>query len=245
MAQEEKKEEEKSEGEILNWEESKTYSSEEVEAIKKEMQSNSEKGVQKILWEKKAFEKAMSSLDIISEDNTKLIDLFEEDEKAGQIILDKYYNWQSIEDFKESIQYKVDLTDPKQIDKLVEKRFAKKEALKKAEENKLATDKLNIEVQDKKEQFIKEFDLSWEELKEFEVEFEDRMTLKSFSSKSITKHLTGALRDIKPEWLSNAEINEKLAKTTWAWSSWNVPWKRATNWDKLRSEIQDFLKNNN
>ena len=228
---EEGKEDIKSEAENLNWwKEVKTYSLEEVETIKKEMQSNSEKGVQKILNEQKAYKKAMSSLWDISEDQNKLIDLFSENEEAGQIILDTYYNWQSIEDFKESIDYKVDKNSPEQIRKQITKELLDIK-------NKEISDNLNIEVNTKKDKFIKDLKLSWDELKEFNDEFEDRRGLKSFSIKNLDKHLSSAYRETKPEWISKAELNEKLAK-----SISNTSWKGASKSKTIKQTNSDFNK---
>jgi len=57
----------------------------------------------------------------VSENPEKLVDLYEEKPEVAQIILDKYYNSQSIEDFKEGIEYKADYTDPVQIQKQIDK----------------------------------------------------------------------------------------------------------------------------
>ena len=240
MTEEEKQEEIISEEwtqeeENLNWWEKKTYSLEEVEAIKKEMQSNSEKGVQKIIWEKRAYEKAMSSLDEIAEDQTKLIDLFSEDEKAGKIILDKYYNWQSIEEFKNSIDYEVDVTDPKVMEQLIEDKVKAREL----EKDKARTEK---QINDEKEKFIKDYDMSWEELKKFEEEFEDRKNLKSFSLKTIKTQLEKAYRDWNPneETLAKIKQNQAIAETLGS-AGWKGTWKSKSWKAKIKESIEEEL----
>jgi len=237
MTEEEKKEiETKSEEEILNWEKPKTFTLEEVETIKKEMQSNSEKGVQKILNEKKAFEKAMSSLWDISDDPTKLIELFSENEEAGKIILDKYYDWLSIEDFKASIDYKVDVNDPKVIEKLIEDKVNARET----EKSKAKTEK---EIDDKKEQFIKDLKMSDDELKNFEEMFEDRKNLKSFSLKTIDKQLSRAYTEANWENSKLKEV-EAIAKSLWT-TGWKSTWKinsKDTEKEKIIADTQAFMK---
>jgi hypothetical protein len=88
------------EGEALNVtaeaETKTTFTLEEVEAIKKEMQSNSEKGVQKVIAEKKEVERIATvlpkAIGKVAEDNAYLVELSESDPKLAKIILDEYYD---------------------------------------------------------------------------------------------------------------------------------------------------------
>lgn len=221
MAEDEKK---VSEDANLNWDEVKTtYSAEEV----KEMQSNSEKGVQKLITEKKANERAMKSINKIVEDKGYLIELYETDEEAAKIILTDIYDGQSIEDFKTAIEFKEDMSDPKVIERLVEKK-----AKEHASISKIANSKL---------EFIEKFKLEWDELKEFEEAFEERMELKSFSANNVDNHLEKALREISDDKLSDRLKSQKeIAKTmaTWEWATgWTV--KKDNS---IQKQSNDFLK---
>jgi len=71
--------------------EAKVYTAEEVEAIKKKMQSDSEKGVQKLLKQTKAYEHVLEVVGKVSEDQKYLVEEWEKDPEVAQIILDKYY----------------------------------------------------------------------------------------------------------------------------------------------------------
>ena len=82
--------EEESEDDIQE-DEPKTYTQEEVEAMRKKLQSDSEKGVQKVINERKLFEKAYKELPKIASDDTRLVELYEEDpELANQILRDHF-----------------------------------------------------------------------------------------------------------------------------------------------------------
>jgi len=229
LNQEKSEEETKADAKVETTE-TKTFTLEEVEAIKKDMQSNSEKWVQKLVKWQKAYKLAMSNLSNISENPEELVELYSENEEAAQIILDTYYDWQDINAFKESIEYKVDYSDPKVIDALVEKKLAKK----------VSSDLIT----NTKSKFIKDLDIKWEELEKFEAEFTDRQGLKSFNPDTISKHLEAAYRDIS--W--NEEQLKKLQK-------WEIVWKAMTKsegkWGNsnketknasLKKDISDFMK---
>lgn len=166
-----------------------TFTADEVAEIKKQMQSDSEKWVQKVIWEKKAYQQAMQNLSDISDDNSKLLDLYEENPAAAKIILDTYFDGQDIETFKESIWYKVDYTDPKTIEKLVEE---KAKALKESEKKEMETQLIEKE----KNAFINKLKMWKEESEKFNEAFEERMELRSFKVSDLTKHLEKAYKEI-------------------------------------------------
>lgn len=220
-------------------EDQKVFTAEEVAEMKKQMQSDSEKGVQKVILEKKAYEKAMQELSSISDDPKQLVELYEENPNAAKIILDTYYEGQDIDSFKDSIWYKTDYTDPKKIEKLVEEKAkALKEAEKKEQETQL--------VQTEKDAFIKKLKMSDEEKKSFEEAFEERKELKSFKASDTQKHLEKAYREIANEEqikeLKKQEIiANSMATTGWKW------WKEAktqkqNNLDKNSDYNKNFLK---
>ena len=210
-----------------------TYTAEEVETIRKQMQSDSEKGVQKIIWEKKAYERAMQELSNISEDPTKLVELYEENPKAAQVILDTYYDGQDIDSFKDSISYKEDYTDPKKIEKLVEEKARI-----------LAEQK---QIQDDKNAFIKKLKMTDEEIKSFEEAFEERKQLKSFKVSDLQKHLEKAYREVNDNTDALKEIKkqEAIANTmaTWEGKGWKeATSKKQNNLQKNSEYNKNFLK---
>ena len=217
------------EGETLNQEEKTTYTADEV----KKMQSDSEKWVQKLIWQNKIFERVLDEVWKVAENKDHLVDLYDESPEVASIILDKYYDWKSIDDFKSSIGYKEDYTNPKMLEKLAEK---KARAL-------LEADK----IAQAKTDFIKKFDITGEELKNFEEAFSERTELRSFRSAEVVKHLEKAFTEISddPQTLINIKnqkaIAENMAIWTWKSWSWNIS-KKMSQRESIQSEVSWFLK---
>ena len=209
-------------------EQPKTFTLEEVEEMKKKMQSDSEKGVQKLISEKKDYDTALSELSKIAEDKTYLVDLFMSNEKVAKIILEKFYEWITIDQFKESIGYEEDLTNPR-----VRERLINLEAQKRVNQKTIA---------DKKAAFIEKLKMSEDEQKDFEDAFAERMQLRTFNINDIDIHLEKAYREIiNEDSLKQIKTQETIGKTmaTWEWKSWGSDTKK----DTLNSEISDFLGN--
>lgn len=208
-----------------------TYTAEEVETMKKELQSNTEKGVQKLIKEKKeaeeTYQNVLSEISQIAEDKTRLVDLFDENPKVAKIILDKYYDWQSISEYKTNIWYEEDYTDPKKIQKQIE------EQAKKLSEQK--------EIEREKKSFIDKLQMSKEEVEKFEEAFEERKELRSFKIEDLEKHLTKAYREISDntESVKTMKSQETIAKNmaTWEWKGWND-----TSGRKPNVAIQNLLR---
>ena len=72
--------------------ETKVYTQEEVDAITKKMQSDSEKGVQKLISKQKAYESVLEAVGKVSENQAYLVECYESNPEVAQIILEKYYN---------------------------------------------------------------------------------------------------------------------------------------------------------
>jgi hypothetical protein len=94
--------------ELLNSEDLVGLSAEELQAKIDEantkfadLKSNSDRGVQKVIEEKKLSEKALKAIADINGDNAKLVELYETDEKLGKYLLQNVFNGASIEDFRE------------------------------------------------------------------------------------------------------------------------------------------------
>lgn len=178
----------------------RVYTEEEVEAIRKKMQSDSEKGVQKLISKQKAYESVLDVIGKVSEDQKYLVECYETNPEVAQIILTKYYGGQSIEDFKRSIGYEIDYNDPETRKKHIE-----------LEVQRLAEKKL---VEKSKEDFIAKLSMTPQELKEFEEAFAERQQLKSFKAADVEKHLEKAYREISDntEVLKTLKSQETIAK---------------------------------
>ena len=136
-----------------------SYSLEEVEEMKKSFFDKDE-WVQTLLKKSKLSEEALNQVWKVADNKEHLIDLYEDNPDVAKIILDKYYEWQSIEEFKTSIKYKVDATDPKVIARMVEKQAKQ-----------LAETKL---ISEKKAEFITKLKMTDEEAKDFNESFDER-----------------------------------------------------------------------
>lgn len=210
--------------------EAKLYTEEEVEAIKKKMESDSEKWVQPILKKNKAYEWVLDAIGKVAEDKNYLIECYETNPETAQIILDKYYGGQTIDEFKKSIGYEIDYNDPavreKQIELDVQKRL----------DSKL--------IEKSKSDFIEKLKMTPEEKKDFEEAFEERRQLKSFSTNDIEKHLEKAYREIS-DWenLKALKAQEAIAKSM-ATGEWKGGGGETQKKSGLQNEISDFLKAN-
>ena len=215
--------------EDLNKEPQKVFTLEEVEAMKLEMQRNSDKWVQKIISEKKVYEKAFDEMSKIADDSERLVELYEEDPTTADIILKKYFWDESIEEYKERIWYTENYADPKVLNAKI-----KKEAEKLTQNNLVEKEKQN---------FIDKLKMTDEEKEKFEEAFGDLKQLKSFNTKDLTKQFEKAYRlsTDNEEALSKLKNQETIAKVmgTWEWKGtvWQQPKK-----NNLDSQIEAFKK---
>lgn len=206
----------------------KTYTQEEVEEMRKKLQSDSEKWVQKVINERKLFERAYKELPKISQDDARLVEIYEEDPELARKILEDHFDGQSIEEYKESIDYKEDYSDP-----------AKMEAKIKREAEKLARNK---EMETEKKAFIEKLKMSDEEKEAFESELTDLLSLKKYQTQDITKVMERAYRlsadDEQVKKLKNAEVIARTQSSTkWGSAKWEG------NKDaQVKKEIADFKK---
>lgn len=160
--------------------------------MKTKMQSDSDRGVQKLFEQQKNLEAVIDAVAKISDDPKYLIVLSETKPEVAKMILDKYYNGQRLEEYAEDMGIEIDLNDPE----IIKKRIA-------SEAERIANQR---EVSKEKESFIKEFEMTDEEKEQFEAAFSERMQLKSFSTKDLRKHLEKAFREID----SDSEGRKKL-----------------------------------
>lgn len=215
------------EGDNLNSDKT-SYTPEEVEAITKKLQSDSEKWVQKLISEKKTFENVIDEVWKIADDKSRLVDLYEDNEEVANIILDKYYNWMSLSEYKDEIWYKIDENDPKIIEKRIESKIRHE---------------LNGEkIVKAKQEFIEKLKMSDDEKQKFEEAFQERTELRSFKTGDVSKHLEKAYIEISDDINTIKELKskEKIAKTMATWQGW-YSWEKSDNSKALKNEISGFL----
>ena len=143
----------------------------------------------------------LSAVAKVSKDSKNLVDIFETDPKTARIILDEYYDGMGIEDFKTSIGYKEDLSDPK-----VAERRIYMEAQKRLD---------RMLVDKEKQAFIERLKMTTEEKTLFEEALAERMELKTFKAEDIDKHLEKAYREISDntEILKTIKSQETIARS--------------------------------
>ena len=214
--------------------EPKTYTEEEVEEMRKKLQSDSEKWVQKVIGERKRFEKAYKELPKIANDDTRLVELYEEDPELANQILADHFDWQSIQDYKDSIDYKEDYSDPEKMKAKIEREAAKLVSKKEAETR-------AKEVEKSKDAFIKKLQMEWEELENFESELTELLQLKKYQTWDVTKVMEKAYKlsanDEEIKKLKNQEVIAKSMTST-KWGSTN----KGKETEKSKNPFDDFFK---
>jgi hypothetical protein len=165
--------------------------------------------------------------------NAALVDIYNENPKVAKEILARYYDGKSIEEFKESIGYREDLSDPKTFERRLE--IEKQKAVD------------AIKVEQAKEAFIKELSLSPEEVEALEEAFQERKQLKTFSADSVRSHLEKAYRLIDKTDTRSLKRNEAAGKamaTSEGRGGDGSP-KRNTDLSRIQDEADKFLKKHN
>lgn len=183
--------------------EKKVYTAEEVEAIRKEMQANGDRWVQKLLDEQRQKEQfketVIDEIALISADPQRMIELSVENLQVAEFILKKYFWGKSIEEYAKSYNLKPEDT-PK-----VQELNVKKEA------ERLYNERV---ISEKTEEFVKELKMSDEERADFEKAFAERRELKSFSVENLRTHLEKAYREVSPVNNPDLKNTETLARAT-------------------------------
>ena len=159
-----------------------TFTAEQVEAAKQEAlnkyKSDQEKGIQKIIEEKKFTEKVLDAVWLVAQDPENLLSIADESPEVADEILRKYYGWKTIDEYKESIWFE-------ESPEVMNEKLIEKKAKSIVEQEK---------IKDTKKAFIEKTWLTGEELEAFESEFGERLQLKSFSVDSLDDHLTKAYK---------------------------------------------------
>lgn len=137
----------------------------------KALESNTEKGAQSLLWEKKKMEKAIETFKNVNADPEKLEALLNEDKELWQFILDKFYDGQSIDNIKNKKW--------PNIDEIVEQKLNQKEV-------------------DKKLSSVKD-QLPDDLLEKFNTEFEELTEGKKLTADNVQKYIKNALSNVSDD----------------------------------------------
>lgn len=196
------------------------------EAVKAR-ESEMEQGVQKLSSKAKMQEKILENVWKVAKDGTKLISLYDEDESVANEMLKLYYDGMSIDEYKESIGYKVsheEMTDEK----------IEKKAKSIYESNK---------IKEKKAEFIEKLGLEGDALESFEKEFGERASMKSFSADTVTDHLTKAYKlstDFSQDKLDVIKAKKVAAGASWQ-GGWGVTKKADAEKAAAAKEVEAFM----
>lgn len=203
---------------VDNW----VYTEEEVEDIRRKIRGDSEKGVQKLIWEKKLLEEALEELANIAFESERLVELADEKPSLAKIILEKYFK-ETLEEYKERINYSEKISNPNYIKTKIEKEAVKKAEAKIYEiELKKFKERLKIQEDENKrfERVLREFKIDINHLDEI---FEKAYLIS---------------REENIETLEQEEKIWKLMSTTTGKSIWKN-FKEKSNTQK---EVEEFLK---
>jgi len=180
----------------------------------KDLKSNSDRWVQKVLEEKKLAERSLKAISEIDWKNDKFVELYEEDPKLWNYLLENVFEGASIDDFREwgewaKTQPKINTKDD------FEKYYQQKQVEEKIEK---ISSKLTAEAKEK-----------------FTEEFNDISNGKELNTKNVDKYIKIALRESQPD-LRNEENMAKLYAIGWSKS------KSVDNSKKWDSATSDFLQ---
>lgn len=179
----------------------------------KELESNTERWAQSLLWEKKKLEKAMSILRDAWSDNESIDAnmvkiIMENDPETWQFIIDKFFDGKPLEEITKN---------KKSIDDIVDQRLNQKEVEK----------KLSSVREQLPEDLIEKFD----------EEFKDLTEGKKLSSENVQKYIKNALSNISEDGDLVNTIRATAVGNGWSPKTW-----RPTNEDRASKSVNSHLK---
>ena len=214
----------------MEGQEKNTFTAEELETAKQEAlnkyKSDQEKWIQKIIEEKKFAEKVLDAVGLVAQDQNNLVELYDESPDVAEEILNKYYGWQSIDEYKESIGFQE--SEIVLNEKMIER---KAKSIVEAEK-----------IKDTKKAFIEKTGLKGEELEAFESEFEERMQLKSFSINNLDDNLTKAYKlatGYSEEQIKDIQKSKMVASVS---SVSGTSKQKDSETSRIHKEVNDLLE---
>lgn len=149
----------------------------------KTLKSNTERGAQQILEEKKLAEKSLKAIADINGDNEKLVELYDNDPKLGEYLLKTVFNGSSIDEFREGGKQAKPTTED------FDTKYQKKRLEERIEE---VSSKLSPELKEK-----------------FDTEFKELTEGKKLTKESQEKYIKIALKEVSPDY-TKEELDAKI-----------------------------------
>lgn len=137
----------------------------------------------------------------VKSDNSKLLEIYEQDQKLWELYLKKMFDGKSIDEFKASLEESKKIA-PENIDELVNAALNKKEVASKLE-------KVRARIP---EELREEFDTEWEALTEW----------KELNADNVNKFIKATVSVIQDEWDKLKDIAQIYG------SKWGSSWKKVS-----------------
>jgi len=210
----------------INYKELLEQKEQEFEEFKK----NTNKGVEKMGRQKNIYEKALDNVVAVAQNPAKLVEIYESEPEVAQKMLDKFYEWITLEEYKE--QYAPDTkVAPGAIDANAIIKMAEQKALEKVYQN---------EIWKSYKSFIKSAWLKESELDNFEKVYNDLTDGKALTPEKVEEYMTIAYRYVAPTWTSQATIEAAKAISTGN-SSWGG-WSKASSTNSKVDSVKSFYQ---
>jgi len=156
------------------------------EEAKRKLEADTDRGIKKVLDEKKYLELITSEAKVLMKDKNYFTTLLDKDEWLAKAVLNEFFDWTSIEDALAQVD-----------DKLVEEHKAKTKERNIEETVKELFTKKEVEL--KLSRFIQEAWLSKEDKTAFDNEFKDLTEWKKLNESNIDKYLRLAFKEVLPD----------------------------------------------
>jgi len=156
------------------------------EEAKRKLEADTDRGIKKVLDEKKYLELITSEAKVLMKDKNYFTTLLDKDEWLAKAVLNEFFDWISIEDALAQVD-----------DKLVEEHKAKTKERNIEETVKELFTKKEVEL--KLSRFIQEAWLSKEDKTAFDNEFKDLTEWKKLNESNIDKYLRLAFKEVLPD----------------------------------------------
>lgn len=203
----------------------------------KELQSNIERGMQKVLKQSKERERELETLKkvvqevwSVSQDPAYLVELHEREPEVAQKILDQYYWGIDIDSFEEQLTWvkKTPKIDAKKI-----KEEAKQELRQEMEKE---------SVQKKFKKLVEKLEIEWEDLKKFTSTYNELVDGRDIKPDQVFRF--AKLAHIEVFGVPPSDTTKKIAwvMATWSWSNWASQTPKITPEENLIADMRKFMQ---
>ena len=175
----------------------------------KNLESNADRGAQKVLDDKKLAERALTAIAEIDGDNEKFVELYNNDPKLGDYLLKTVFKGASIDDFKKggtkSPKPEWEDFDAKRLKKTIEEKVES------------VSSKLPKEIKEK-----------------FDAEYKELTDWKKLTKDNVEKYIKMALREVQPDF-SQEELDARVLSQ--GGGGIKPKADKSFKWDKSTSEF--------